>query len=97
MLIVFFSYNEIIMKIFTSFLVHVASQSFTQQPLIAPTSGLSYKAHYDSKNYDASCDWTSGVADYNASIVNYNAYGVNYNAESFIVQQPRLLASFLGH
>ena len=61
------------------------------------TSGLSYKTHYDRKNYAPSYDLTSGIADYDAGIVNYNASSINYDIESSIIQQPTMLASYIRH
>ena len=58
------------------------------------TSGLSYKTHYDRKNYAPSYDNVSGIADYDASILNYNASSINHEVESSIIQQPTMLASF---
>ena len=44
------------------------------------TCGLYYKTHYDRKNYDASYDRISGVANYDASVVNYDTSVINYDA-----------------
>ena len=61
------------------------------------TSGLSYKTHYDRKNYAPSYDITSGIADYDSSIVNYNASGINQDVEISMIQQLTMLASYIRH